>query len=135
MVYKHSDNASPSTYYDDVWLWARAPRGKIPKERGIPKSGKWMVWISKANVDEIWQRIKKSVEKGELGIAAKVATAKQSQSVHLICIYTYDHTDENDVMRVRGKLRELGFTSKMPYKTDEATLQGKYGKGVSKYYC
>ncbi|MFC1943343.1 hypothetical protein ACFLWO_02035 [Chloroflexota bacterium] len=28
-----------------------------------------MVWISKVNVDEIWQKIKESVEKGELGIA------------------------------------------------------------------
>ena len=135
MIYRHSDNVSPSIYYDDVWLWAQAPEGKIRNERGIPKSGKWMVWISKANVDKTWQKIKDSVEKGELGIGAKVATAAQSDKVHLICIYTYDHTDEGDVRRVRDKLRELGFTSKMPYKTDEATLSGKYGKGTSKYYC
>ena len=135
MVRKQNHNVCPSAYRDDDWLWARAPRGSVSREGGIPKSGKWMVWISKVNVDEIWQKIKESVEKGELGIAAKVATAKQSQGVHLSCIYTYDHTDENDVMRVRDKLREIGFTSKMPYKTDEATIQGKYGKGVSKYYC
>lgn len=41
-------------------------------------------------------------------------------------MYTYDHNDEEDVMRVRKKLRELGFTEKLSYKTDEATRAGIY---------
>ncbi len=57
----------------------------------------------------------------------------------VICVYTYDHTDEADVMRVRQRLKELGYTRKLPYKTDAATYAGLYrattGGRVSKYYC
>ena len=41
-------------------------------------------------------------------------------------------------MRVRESLRELGFTAPIPYKTDKATLRGKYWieghRRISKYY-
>jgi hypothetical protein len=66
-----------------------------------------------------------------LGPQAKVATAMHANGKdHVICVYTYDHNDESDVRRVRQALRDLGFTAKIPYKTDEATLgekkQSKY---------
>ena len=57
---------------------------------------------------------------------------------HVICVYTYDSEDKEDVMRVRASLRELGFVTPIAYKTDEATLEGRYEvKGhrrISKYY-
>lgn len=55
-----------------------------------------------------------------------------------MCVYTYDWTDEEDVMRVREELRKLGITRKIPYKSDEDTLAGRYYKAgdsnLSKYY-
>lgn len=56
----------------------------------------------------------KSTENGELGHRSKVATAKRnpnarSAATKVICVYTYDYEDTEDVKRVRGKLRELGF--------------------------
>jgi hypothetical protein len=54
------------------------------------------------------------------------------------CVYTYDSHDEADVRRIRQVLRELGFAGKLPYKTDQETLDGRYShKGdrhISKYY-
>ena len=56
----------------------------------------------------------------------------------MICVYTYDWTDEEDVRRIREVLRELGFVKKIPYKADQETRAGRYaasGEGrVSKYY-
>jgi len=54
-------------------------------------------------------------------------------------VYTYNFEDEEDVMRVREELRRLGFTSKIPYKTDEETRSGRYqvkgDREISEYYC
>jgi hypothetical protein len=66
-----------------------------------------------------------------------VATAKPnslatSRHIRLICVYTYDCTDLDDVRRVRQRLRELGFTKKIPYKTDSATANGRYSQNGNK---
>ena len=74
---------------------------------------------------------------------SKVATAKDNpnaanSNTKVICVYTYDWTDEEDVMRIRQELRQLGITRKIPYKADEDTESGKYAnqgtKRISKYY-
>ena len=56
----------------------------------------------------------------------------------MICVYTYDADDREDVLRVRQALRDLGFDRPIPYKTDRATLEGRYQvKGhqrISLYY-
>lgn len=73
-----------------------------------------------------------------LSISEENSGLHQSTS-YVICVYTYDYEDKEDVMRVRERLREVGFHRKLPYKTDAATLAGQYrkttGKPVSKYYC
>ena len=50
----------------------------------------------------------------------------QENQGHMLYVYTYDWTDENDVKRNREELRKLGITNKIPYKADEDTLKGKY---------
>jgi len=56
----------------------------------------------------------------------------------VICVYTYDWTDERDARRVRQELRHLGVTKKIPYKSDKDTLAGKYAtrgqKPIGKYF-
>ena len=78
-----------------------------------------------------------------MGEMSKVAAAKDNpnatnSSIKVICVYTYDWTDEEDVMRIRQELRQLGITRKIPYKADEDTESGKYAnqgtKRISKYY-
>ena len=72
------------------------------------------------------------------GISAKAATARHndlvtSQRTKLICVYTRDWEDQDDVRRVLGQLRDLGVTWRLSYKTDEATLSGVYGTGLAIY--
>ena len=94
-------------------------------------------------MDTVWRKIKKATEEGKLGDSAKVATAKfnpnaTNHNTKVICVYTYDWTDTEDVKRIREELRKIGITNKIPYKADKDTLRGKYRiRGhtrISKYY-
>ena len=134
-------DAKPSEVTDVYWIYAERKKGKYPKPTS--RSGKWLIFVDPKNVDEVWAKIKEAVEEGKLGDSAKVATAKQNplaekSNAKVICVYTYDWTDEKDVRRIREELRKLGITNKIPYKADEDTLSGKYRmKGharMSKYY-
>jgi hypothetical protein len=136
----HSE-CKPSEITDTYWIDAIRKKGKYPK--ATQKGGKWLVFVDIKNVDEVWAKIKKATEEGKLGSSAKVATAKPNPNAtdietKVICVYTYDWTDEIDVKRIREELRELGITNKIPYKSDEDTLSGKYRmRGharISKYY-
>jgi hypothetical protein len=69
---------------------------------------------------------------GELGISTKVSTAKPNpdsrDSRKVIYVYTKDWADEEDVMRVRRKLRDLGFADRIGYKRNIETFAGEYAK-------
>lgn len=134
-------NAQPSEVTDVYWICAIRKRGKYPE--ATSRSGKWLIFVDIEEVDEVWAKIKKATEEGKLGDSAKVATAKPSplsahRSEKVICVYTYDWTEEEDVRRIREELRKLGITKRIPYKTNEDTLSGKYRvtghTRISKYY-
>jgi len=46
--------------------------------------------------------------------------------VHLICVYTEDYTDIEDVIRVERELRSLGITEALFYKPDIYTYLNIY---------
>ena len=135
-----SADAKPSEVTDIYWIYANRKKGEYPEP--TPRNGKWLVFVNEKDVDEVWAKIKKATEDGKLGSSAKVATAKPSplgeSGKKVICVYTYDWTDEKDAKRVRKELRKLGITNKIPYKSDEDTLSGKYRATgharISKYY-
>lgn len=131
----------PSQVKHEYWLYAERKKGDYSET--TRKSGKWLIFAPISQIDEVWMKIKLATEDGRLGDLAKVATAKPNPiatnpGVKVICVYTYDWTDEADVKRVRQELRALGITSKIPYKTDEDTSAGRYSsqshKRISKYY-
>jgi nuclear transport factor 2 (NTF2) superfamily protein len=68
----------------------------------------------------------------DLGISAKVSTSKPNPESRdnrkVIYIYTKDWADEADVMRVREKLRTLGFSERIGYKRNIETFAGQYAK-------
>lgn len=145
MMYREASllysEAKPSEVTEVYWIRAERKKGKYPESN--PNSGKWLVFVDEEDVDEVWVKIKKAVEEGKMGGEAKVSTAKPNpnatkSSKRVICVYTYDYTDEEDVRRIREELRKLGIASRIPYKTDEDTLSGKYQKTghkrISKYY-
>lgn len=112
-------------------------------KKGELKSGKWLIFVDRKNVDEVWGKVRSATEKGVLGIEAKVssklgADSSSEKSSHVICVYTHDWKDEKDVRRVREELRKLGVTQKIPYKADVDTIKGRYRAlghtKISKYY-
>jgi hypothetical protein len=126
---------------DAYWIVARRKTGKYPESTA--QSGKWLVFIGAAKVDSIWKRIKQAVEVGLLGDRAKVSTAKPNPNARdpdrqVICVFTYNYEDIEDVRRIREQLRRLGITEKIAYKADKDTRAGKYRtKGhqqISKFF-
>lgn len=131
----------PMDEHKEYWLWAHRRVGTYPES---VRSGKWMLFIPDTEINEAWDIIRTAVEEGKLGDTAKVATAKlnpnaQDRHIKLICVYTYDAGDKEDVVRVLQTLRDLGFSQGLAYKTDEATLAGEYSFNttgpVSLYYA
>jgi signal transduction histidine kinase len=136
-----SIDPKPSEVTDQHWLYAARKIGDYPAhtERG----GKWLIFVPVSEIDEVWAKIRHATEQGLLGSSAKVSTAMQNPNAtsadrKVICVYTYDWTDEQDARRVRQALRELEITWKIAYKADEDTYAGKYAnrgdKRISKYY-
>ena len=116
----------PSEVTDSAWLHAKRNAGTYP--RSTENCGKWLVFVSASKIDEEWGKIKSATEEGRLGSSSKVATAARNSKSKVICIYTYDWTDKEDVMQIRQELRQLGVTSKISYKADEDTHAGKYSR-------
>jgi hypothetical protein len=97
--------------------------------------------VDRDNIDEVWDKIASAVKAGLLGHVAKVATARpnplaRKPNKHVVCVYTDDAEDREDILRVREELRRMGFTAKISYKPDATTLEGRYeGSGrIATYY-
>ncbi|MCJ1382195.1 hypothetical protein MMC17_005307 [Xylographa soralifera] len=76
--------------------------------------GKWMLFPTAADVNRVWGVVARATAAGELGGAAKVATedGQGDTAGRLICVYTEDFGDNQDVKRVLLKLRELGLAKR-----------------------
>lgn len=121
----------PSKVTSDYWIYADSLAGS---EGEAGRTGKWLVLVPADLIDQWCAVICLATEQGRLGISAKAATARPSelaasQRTKLICVYTRDWQDDSDVRRVLQQLRNLGVTSRLSYKTDEATAPGLYGPG------
>jgi hypothetical protein len=71
-----------------------------------------MIFCETDEVDAIWTIVARATASNELGIAAKVAPrGYDSREPRLVCIYTKDFTDMNDIARVVSKMRDLNLIS------------------------
>lgn len=112
----------------------------VAREKGVV-TGKWMLFPSVERVDEVWAAVAGATRKGELGVAAKVATDDGSAGgVRLIAVYTRDYEDKADVKRVLDKLVQLGVVQRegrpIYYKCDawtylEIKADNEYGLRAS----
>lgn len=125
----------------DYWMYAERKTGEYPEHTS--RGGKWLIFVRVYNLNKSWLKVKTATEKGRLGGMAKAATTKHNpkfpnSKVKVICVYTYDWHDEQDVQRVRTELRNIGIVRKIAYKADEDTEQGRYhlanNEKLSKYY-
>jgi len=128
------EDGNPSEVTSTPFIWATY-KGKMRPES--ERVGKWLFFVTEKYIDDTWRNVKKAVEGGKLWKFAKVSTAWRSKgSVYVVCVYTYDHDDDKDVMKIREHLREMGFKRLAAYKTDAQTLAGVYSdntEGIAKY--
>ncbi len=115
----------------DTYFWLIANNSRTIK-RPTERTGKWLIFKSWDDLDNLWERVKKATYSGDLGPSSKVATKtpnplSKDPDTGVICVYTYDYEDKKDVRRVRRKLLSIGITELLYYKPDEATRDGVYG--------
>jgi len=77
-------------------------------------TGKWMLFPTVEDVDYVWGKVAKGTAERELGIAAKVAAMEDGGegdggARRLICVYTKDFADAEDVKRVLLGLKGQGL--------------------------
>ena len=139
MFITESPGLLPSQVTDDYWVYADCPAAE---GADASATGKWLVFVPAGRIDWWWEQIRLATEQGRLGISARIsakaATARVSElavspRMKLICVYTRNWQDRDDVRRVLRQLRDLGVSWRLSYKTDEATLSGVYGTGSAAY--
>jgi hypothetical protein len=62
-------------------------------------------------VNTVWSVVARHTAEGDLGIAAKVAPDANDGNARLICVYTENFNDMEDVTRVIRKMKDLGLVS------------------------
>jgi len=93
------------------------------------RGGKWMLFPEPAEVNQVWAVVARATANNELGIAAKVAPRVPETPIksRLICIYTNDFADKDDIGRVLSRMRELGLVRvagrPIYYKCGECPIQ------------
>ncbi len=142
IIYRHimdGEGVVPGKTTKMYWIVQDAP-DVSPDAIQDELAGKWLIFLPPEEVDVAWKKVRDATWKKELGISAKVSTAKPNpdsrDNMKVIYVYTPDWRDEGDVMRVREHLRTLGFTDRIGYKRNIETFKGEYsqkGKRVTFY--
>jgi hypothetical protein len=83
--------------------------------------GKWLIFVPRNQIDDVWQRVETAITHGKLGYCAKVSTAKKKSEKpdHVICVYVTPFNKDD----VKSYLNIMGF-ERIPYKSDELTWAG-----------
>lgn len=105
--------------------------------------GKWLLNVKPESAGEIWPKIRNACISGKLGSTAKISDQPENKNgSFVICAYTNNFTDKEDVLRVRRAIRELGLYTKsaLHYKPDAITLLDIYagdmkGMRTTVYSC
>ena len=97
----------------------------LAKKSGV-LVGKWLIYRADTEIDRAWRTVATATFNRRLGISAKASTAASRQKQHVICVYSENYLNLEDVMHVRAKLRTLGFNEALCYKPDLYTYLGIY---------
>lgn len=113
------------------WIVEDAPEIR-PDAVDDELAGKWLIFLPADEVDAVWRRVRDATAEGDLGISAKVSTAKPNPDArddrYVVYVYTADWRDEEEVMLVREALRALGVEDRIGYKRNLETFRGEYSK-------
>lgn len=119
---EHPFKASDKPSEDLSRSWHRKMSRDYERATSVDLVGKWCIFVPRAEVDVAWEKIKGALEQNHLW-CAKVSTALRmmSREIHVICVYTANWTDKQDVMRSRDALSAIGFVEELGYKRDVDT--------------
>lgn len=95
-----------------------------------------MLFPKLEEVTQVWKKVFTGVIDGRLGPTAKVATDEGNPGDRLICIYTEDFRDENDVLRILQEIEAMGLLPSgrsIYYKLDAYTYLDIKGKNAADY--
>ncbi|HUT38613.1 MAG TPA: putative phosphothreonine lyase domain-containing protein [Methanoregula sp.] len=127
----NGEGVVPSKTTQMYWIVQDAP-GSAPEAIEDENAGKWLIFQELGLADAAWKKVRDATVALELGISTKVSTSKPNPESRdnrkVIYVYSKDWADEADVMRVREKLRELGFVDRIGYKRNIETFAGEYAK-------
>lgn len=121
--YLQATEALDPTTIESDYYWIRTD-GPYRHESVL---GKWLVFASEKNINQVWQKIWPAVSSGKLHAeSCKVATMFGNRmsgkgSGYVICVYT----SEERMDEVAFKLIQI-VKQDVRYKTDEDTLAGRY---------
>ncbi|KAH8774343.1 hypothetical protein F5883DRAFT_659023 [Diaporthe sp. PMI_573] len=112
---------------------------KLAGRLGVTE-GKWIIYPSPEHSNAVWGKVARATANNELGIAAKISPREVPDRHRLVCVYTRDFNDKDDVARVLRRLKELDLVrqKQICYKTDAFTYLGinsdnKLGLDVGRY--
>lgn len=111
-----------------AWLYAEPPT-KPPYHATLV--GKWQLFIPRTAIDEVWADLASAVERGELGISAKVSTAQPNPNAHdpnthVAILYAADWRDLDDLRQMLRRIRDAGIAQHVYFKRDRETLASQY---------
>ncbi|KAJ4303597.1 hypothetical protein N0V90_002496 [Kalmusia sp. IMI 367209] len=81
-------------------------------------SGKWMLFPPLEDLNRVWRLVVDGVINDRLGPTAKVAPDEGKSDDRLICIYTKDFRDKDDITRVLREIASMGVTGQRRKKID-----------------
>lgn len=81
-------------------------------------SGKWLIYEKTSNIDKLWANISINCVKGFLGPTVKVSPKCNYNDEHVICVFTKNYLDKENVYNIRDVLKKNGINNKISYKPD-----------------
>ncbi|KAF2134827.1 DUF1917-domain-containing protein [Dothidotthia symphoricarpi CBS 119687] len=111
---------------------------ELAVETGV-LSGKWMLFLKLEDITRVWKKIVDAVINNRLGPIVKIAPEDGNPDERLVCIYTRDFRQEEDVLRVLRVLQELvamgltGSGKPLYYKSDAYTHLDIYSRTATEY--
>ncbi|KAF2108703.1 hypothetical protein BDV96DRAFT_670716 [Lophiotrema nucula] len=109
--------------------------GQLAVETNV-LTGKWMLFPKLEDLTRTWRAVVDGTSSGRLGCDSKVATDDGKPVDRLICVYTKDFRDADDVLRVLQELVSMGLVGDgkgIYYKSDVYTLLDIYGANAADY--
>lgn len=96
-----------------------------------------MLFPENEGLNRVWESVAEAVTENRLGCSAKVGTNDGNPRPRVICVYTTDFRDEQDVLRVLKELFNMGLVKKsgrpIHYKIDAYTLLDIDSQTANKY--